>query len=116
MRADFGNVYIERYWQIDDDLLLEPKGTEAHQRHRHRYLRLYEDEFDAASLGFLERRQWQVWHATLDDPAALNQIGADLDACDPDQERFARIRACIQQRADEQSAHLTRRCRGTTRD
>ncbi len=34
MRAEFGNVYIERYWQIDDDLLLEPKGSERHRQHR----------------------------------------------------------------------------------
>jgi hypothetical protein len=30
MRAEFGNLYIERYWQIDDELLLEeraPRGT-----------------------------------------------------------------------------------------
>ncbi len=44
MRAEFGNLYIERYWQIDDHLLLEPKGSERHRQHRHRYLRLFEDE------------------------------------------------------------------------
>ena len=57
MRAEFGNLYIERYWQIDDDLLLEPKGSERHRQHRHRYLRLFEDEFDGAYLDFLDPRQ-----------------------------------------------------------
>lgn len=26
MRAEFGNLYIQRYWDIDDALLLEAKG------------------------------------------------------------------------------------------
>jgi hypothetical protein len=33
MHAEFGNLYIVRYWQIDDDLLLEPKGSERHRQH-----------------------------------------------------------------------------------
>jgi hypothetical protein len=53
MQAEFGNLYIQRCWDIDDDLLLALKGSEEHRRHRHRYLRLFEDEFDVASLGFL---------------------------------------------------------------
>jgi len=71
MRAEFGNLYIERYWQIDDDLLLEPKGSERHRQHRHRYLRLFEDEFDVAYLDFLDPQQWEAWHSVLDDPRAL---------------------------------------------
>lgn len=62
MRAEFGNFYIQRYWAIDDAMLLEPKGTDDHRRQRHRYLRLFEDEFDVASLGFLDDEQWAVWH------------------------------------------------------
>ena len=52
MQAEFGNLYIQRYWNIDDDLLLALKGSEKHRRHGRRYLRLFEDEFDVASLGF----------------------------------------------------------------
>src|SRR3954468_16244014 len=74
MRAEFGNLYIQRYWQIDDDLLLEAKGSDRHKQHRHRYLRLFEDEFDVALLGFLDGEQWRAWHSVLDNPAALVRV------------------------------------------
>jgi hypothetical protein len=66
MQAEFGNLYIQRYWDIDDDLLISTKGSEEHRRHRHRYLRLFEDEFDVAGLGFLNSQQWRAWHSILD--------------------------------------------------
>lgn len=77
MRADFGNLYIERYWNIDDALLIEPKDEELHRHHRHRYIRLFEDEFDVANLGFLDARQWEAWHSLLDDPKQLARATAN---------------------------------------
>ena len=52
MRADFGNLYIQRYWKIDDALLIEEKGTEAHNRHRHRYVRLSRINSTSRPSGF----------------------------------------------------------------
>lgn len=113
MRAQFGNLYIERFWQIDDALLLETKGTELHRRHRHRYLRLFEDEFDVARLGFLDERQWAVWHSVLDEPEALSLVKKDLELCAPDEEKFQRLRACIVQRDDVGKRHDIANCEGT---
>ena len=112
MRAEFGNLYVQRYWQIDDDLLLEPKGTDIHRRHRHRYLRLFEDEFDVAELGFLDSKQWEAWHGLLADPKALEQVKDDLATCNPTGDAFTRLRACIAQRENGGGAHKIANCRG----
>ena len=112
MRAEFGNLYIERYWQIDDDLLLEPKGSERHRQHRHRYLRLFEDEFDVAYLDFLDPQQWEARHSVLDDPRALLRVKDDLHVCNPAKDEFDRLRACVEQREREGRAHNPANCRG----
>lgn len=111
MRAEFGNLYVQRYWEIDDDLLLEPKGTDKHRQHRHRYLRLFEDEFDVAALGFLDSRQWEVWHGVLDNESALAKVKDDLELCDPVGSSFERLRGCIAQRDLERISHSAERCR-----
>lgn len=110
MRAEFGNLYVQRYWEIDDDLLLENKGSDRHKQHRHRYVRLFEDEFDAASLGFLDRQQWSVWHSVLDDTSSMVRVQGDLEVCDPDQHQFRRLRACIEQREREGATHDVSMC------
>lgn len=112
MRAEFGNLYIQRYWQIDDDLLLAEKGTPLHDQHRHRYLRLFEDEFDVSALGFLDTHQWASWHAVLDEPAALATVRRDLEECSPSDTSFKRLRACIDQREKEKRAHPAAACAG----
>ncbi|WP_193605246.1 hypothetical protein [Nocardioides dongkuii] len=112
MRAEFGNLYIGRYWQIDDALLFEAKGSARHNQHRHRYLRLFEDEFDVASLGFLERRQWCAWHSVLDDAPALSRVKSDLAESAPDDTSFQRLRACIAQRDREARPHDVADCDG----
>lgn len=111
-RAEFGNLYIQRYWAIDDDLLMEAKVSPRHKQHRHRYLRLFEDEFDVARLGFLDLRQWGAWHALLDDPGMTSRVTGDLDACDPTADQFLRIRACIDQRNRDQGPHTWQSCNG----
>ncbi len=113
LRADFGNLYIQRYWEIDDALLLEPKDTERHRRHRHRYLRLFEDEFDVAGLGFLDAQQWRAWHSILDEPKAMALVRDDLRTCDEAGERFQNLRACIAQRDAEGRPHDIASCSGT---
>lgn len=112
MRAEFGNLYIERYWQIDDALLMETKGSDTHNQHRHRYLRLFEDEFDVASLGFLDARQWRAWHAVLDDTKPLERLKDDLRVCNPANDEFVRLRACIRQRDHDGKPHKIGECLG----
>jgi hypothetical protein len=112
MRAEFGNLYIQRYWEIDDDLLLEAKGSDRHNQHRHRYLRLFEDEFDVAYLGFLDRQQWRAWHSVLDDPNVLLRVKDDLRVCNPTDDEFLRLRACIGQRDRDVSSNDVSHCQG----
>lgn len=113
MRAEFGNMYIEHYWQIDDNLLFEPKGSDRHRQHRHRYLRLFEDEFDVANLGFLDVPQWRAWHGVLDDAPALDLVKDDLRVCDPEAAAFRRLRACIAQRDRDSRGHDASNCAGS---
>lgn len=114
MRAAFGNLYIQRYWEIDDDLLMEPKGSERHKQHRHRYLRLFEDEFDVASLGFLEREQWRAWHSVLNDTNTLDLVKEDLRVCNPANDQFEQLRRCIEQRDRDGGAHDVSQCAAGT--
>lgn len=109
-RLNLGQFYIERYWAIDDKLLLATKGSPDHKQHRHRYLRLFEDEFDAARLRWLDAGQWSVWHAYLDDPRQADLIAADLELCDPDEENFALLRSCLRQRRDDGGPHSSKMC------
>lgn len=105
-----GNLYIERYWQIDDDLLITRKGTRKHRQHRHRYLRLFEDEFDAARLGWIAPDQWEAWNAVLDSESQRNLVTRDLREVSSDDHKFVLIRACLRQRKAEGRGHLPRQC------
>ncbi len=59
-------LYIKRYWAIDDDLTrTENEGAStmsARARDVKRYLRLCEDEFEIARLGWIDAAIWDVWH------------------------------------------------------
>lgn len=112
LRAEFGNLYIARSWQIDDDLLLERKGSKRHRQHRQRYLRLFDDEFDVATLGFLDPEQWRAWHGVLDDAGTRKLVRDDLRVCDPKGDSFRRLRVCIAQRERDGTGHDVRRCEG----
>lgn len=92
---ELGGLYIQRYWQIDDDLLRLPKGSPEHTHPRHRYLRLCEDELEAARNGWLDPKQWWVWHSWLAREAAQGQLRSDLEACDRDGTGFDHIRCCL---------------------
>ena len=109
-RLELGNFYINRYWQLDDDLLLTDKNDKAHQRHRHRYLRLTEDEFDAARVGWLDGEQWSVWHAVFVAKSGWESLKADLAAVAADGSGFESIRACTKQREDDGVSHDTHSC------
>src|SRR4051794_35312043 len=116
MQAEFGNLYIQRYWDIDDDLLLALKGSKEHKRHRHRYLRLFEDEFDVASLGFLDAKQWRAWHSLLDNAKHLTRVVEDLAVANPEGDEFLRLRACIRQRRTTHPTHEPKHCHGRDAD
>lgn len=113
MQVELGNLYIQRFWAIDDDLLLEPKGTKLHDLHRHRYLRPFEDEFDVATLDFLDERQWDVWHSVLDDRHGLELVETDLAVCNPAGDQFRRLRRCVRQRTQDRPQHDVSECQGT---
>jgi hypothetical protein len=87
-KLELGNFYIQRYWEIDDAMLLETKGTDSHRRERHRYLRLSEDDYVAASNRWLDPMHWEIWHEWLTSPEGASNLEADLAACDPGRERF----------------------------
>jgi hypothetical protein len=60
-KLELGNFYIQRYWEIDDAMLTAPpKRTDSHRHKPHRYLRLCEDEYDAASYGWLDPMHWKI--------------------------------------------------------
>jgi hypothetical protein len=64
-RLELGGLYINRFWSVDDELTMaDPESEpERYKRLRIRYLKLCEDEFDAARLGWLDPQQWAVWHS-----------------------------------------------------
>lgn len=109
-RLNLGQFYIERYWSIDDQLLLATKGASDHRQHRHRYLRLFEDEFDAARLKWLDAEQWTVWHAYLDNPQQAELVADDLAICDPEGQNFVLLRTCLHQRANDGRPHRSKTC------
>ncbi|KQP78861.1 hypothetical protein ASF37_10185 [Aeromicrobium sp. Leaf289] len=112
-RAEYGNVYIQRHWQIEDDVLVADEGSPQHQMHLQRYLRLLEDEFDAATLRFLDLPQWAVWHGVLDDDRARQRVTEALHACDPAAGEFRRLKRCLAQRERDRARHDISRCKAT---
>lgn len=105
-RLDLGNLYLQRYWVIDDDLLRLAKGTPEHRHARHRYLRLCEDEFEAATLRWIDAKQWNVWHSWITTPTARETLTADIETCDSQGERFKNVRLCLTEPAN----HSWNRC------
>lgn len=94
-RLELGNLYIQRFWQIDDDLLRFSKGSADHRQARHRYLRLCEDEFEAAANNWLDQQQSAVWHGWIATESQRVLLIDDLQTCDPESTRFEHIRSCL---------------------
>lgn len=109
-KLELGNLYLTRYWQIDDNLLLSEKGTDDHARHRHRYLRLCEDEYEAARRDWLDSGQWEAWHEWLVSDRTIGLLEADLELCDPQGTRFSSIRRCIEQVGRDGKTHAAGSC------
>lgn len=104
-KTQLSAMYLQRYWEIDDDLLKAPKGTEDYRRHVHRLLILAEDEFDAARSGHLDPRYWEKWHGWIAHPSQREQRSADLRLVDPDAARFEHLRICLGGPETEPSPH-----------
>lgn len=99
-RLELGAQYLERYWQIDDDLLSYEKGSREHHHARHRYLRFCEDEFEAARNKWFNLGQWNVWHSWLTTEEARTRIGADLNAFKSAGDGFEYVTRCLSGRSD----------------
>jgi hypothetical protein len=72
-------VYIERYWVVDEYFLpaRRPEPTSADAR---RYLRLCEDEFDAAQQGWIDVAVWRTWHSGIREQ--VHELNLDVSAYD----------------------------------
>ena len=54
-------VYIQRYWEVAEYLLTNHQPPD-NSPDAVRYLRLCEDEYDVARLGWIELGVWTIWH------------------------------------------------------
>jgi hypothetical protein len=101
-------VYSERYWQIDDHLLQEDRRHPGSAIAR-RYLRLCEDEFDAARLGWVDRAVWDAWHTGI--RSQICELGLKKQVCELELEngaaQYAQLRRCLLQ-----SEHIATNCKG----
>jgi hypothetical protein len=70
-RRSFEQQFVDRYWAIEDDHLLNPSAGDNHRR---RYFRLTEDQFELMRLGQISWSTWEVWHD------GVVAASADLDS------------------------------------
>ncbi|PWJ26231.1 hypothetical protein ATK17_2378 [Branchiibius hedensis] len=111
-----GAFYIERYWAIDDDLLFTNEGDDDHARHEFRYLRLCEDELEAARHEWLDRSQWKVWHDEVfgtEEFAALTSKRLVSCRSTPGENDFQLLRLCTTQTRDR-GAHTWESCQAAS--
>jgi hypothetical protein len=99
-RFGLAQVYIRRYWQIDDNLLDEGSLTPDSANAR-RYFRLCEDEFDAAREGWIDVAVWRAWHASI----RLQVSGFEHNEV----AKYEQLQRCMDQ--DPQN-HKATRCKG----
>ena len=99
-KFSLAQVYVQRYWQIDDDL--PPDGSLNHDSANvRRYLRLCEDEFDAARQGWIDVAVWRDWHDSI--LPRLRKL--DLEHV----RNFEQLKLCREQR---QRDHKATKCEG----
>jgi hypothetical protein len=109
-RLELGTVYINRFWAVDDELTMTDPASEPerYKRLRVRYLKLCEDEFDAARLGWLDPQQWAVWHSAYLRPSLRSELeSAILDHGDTLD--LPSLKACLAQTASA-GTHDPRMC------
>lgn len=92
-------VYVQQYWKIEEDLVREASLSAATPS-GHRYLRLCEDEFDAARQGWIDVAIWRIWH---------DGMHSELERVDQDQLRkFDQLHLCM----SDPNEHEATRCPG----
>ena len=58
-------LYIQRYWQIDDAMKLAVAEGKSDAVDQARYLVLCEDEYEVAQLGWIDANVWTAWHEAI---------------------------------------------------
>jgi hypothetical protein len=69
-------LYVKRFWELDDAVRLAKADGAPLSVHHERYLRLCEDEYEIARLGWIELKVWDVWHEGI-------QIGVSKLSVEP---------------------------------
>ena len=89
------HAYLPRYWEIDD--CVRSPGIPEDERNYHlaRYLRLTEDEFEAARLGWLPTHRWEVWHEWLCDDRFRDELSTRVDTVGPPEGECMHLRRCL---------------------
>ena len=67
-------------------------------------------KYDAARYGWLDREHWSIWHEWLTSVRGASNLRSDLMACDPKENGFPSIRACLAQLEDEKQPHSIEFC------
>jgi hypothetical protein len=107
-------AYSVRFWAIDDELTMTDPASDPdrYTRLQKRYLKLREDEFDAARLSWLDSSQWAGWHSAYLRPrvreeveSAIAQHGDGLD--------LPSLKACLEQ-TKSTGPHASSDCAGLT--
>jgi hypothetical protein len=60
-------LYVQRFWQLDDLMRDAHSDDIRDSGYWEAYLRLCEDEYEIAHLGWIELSVWEVWHAAIRD-------------------------------------------------
>ncbi len=92
-------VYVQQYWKIEEDLVRETPLS-ATKPSEHRYLRLCEDEFDAARQGWIDVAIWRIWHDGM--RSELEKVGLDQLA------EFDQLHLCM----SDENRHEPTQCPG----
>jgi hypothetical protein len=97
-KFSLAQVYVQRYWEVDEPFLSTPPPPDGSSDAK-RYLRLCEDEYDVAKLGWVDVGVWKIWH---------QGIRTQVKNLSYDTQDFANLSECINGPSD----HLARNCPG----
>ena len=105
-KTTFGLEYIKRYWDIEDRLRsAEAAGDQEGKKLQvERYIRLCEDEYELAELGFVDSRSWPVWHTGIRQ-LLLGSLSEDSAIILAERNyQFELVRECLRQPDTEHKA------------
>ena len=76
---DIENDYVQRYWQIRDEIDAAEPGSAEERRWRFAYVRLCEDEIDLHDMpGRVTRATWSQWNNGMKAELLSNKLYAEL--------------------------------------